>query len=135
MEAYRKVQCLGLTEGLLKKRAIHDGEPVVSEAGSSACGQSGQISQFPAGHAFGHIGTAVEVNGERAAALQDILQDLYGIHRGLCVGHQDYRGIAALDSGFRAGGEIFLVGEARIPEMGVGIDEAGADHHSAGIDH
>ena len=72
---------------------------------------------------------------EVTSPLQDILQSFDRVHGRFGVGHENNGGVAALDGRICAGGQIFLVSEAGIPEVGVRVYKTRADDHSAGIDH
>ena len=57
-----------------------------------------------------------------------------GVNRGQRVGHADDGGETAARGGGGAGGEIFLRGLARLAQMDVQINQAGADDFSAGVE-
>ena len=135
VEADRKVQLPGFSKGRCEDFAVHDREPVVCKACSAAVGQRLQVAELLTGHAFGHIGTAVEVDGEIPAAGEYISQDIDGVDGRLGIGHEDDRGIPALNGRLRACLQVLFVGEAGIAEVGMGIDESRAGDHTARVDN
>ena len=133
MQTDRQIQGLGQFEGLFKEDGVHDGKAVVGKAGRAALREGAQIGKLFTGHAKGHIGAAVEVNGKFSAAGKDVAQDFDTVYRRLGVGHQDDGSITARYRGLRAGGEVLLMCKARIAEMRVGIYESRARDHAGGI--
>ena len=125
MQAYRKSQFCSLLQGFFQNGRIHDGNAVVCEARRPGPGESVEIDHFFSLHSDGDIGAAVEMDLFLFSPLQNILKDGDAVHGRLCVGHQNDAGIAAPGSSQRTSVQIFLISEAGVPEMSVGVDQTG----------
>ncbi len=57
-----------------------------------------------------------------------------GVERGGCIWHHDEAGDSAVDGGFGAGGDVFLVFLAGFAEVDVCVEEGGADDLVVALD-
>ena len=57
------------------------------------------------------------------------------VHTGLRICHQNHGGVAALCRCLCAGFDVFFIGKARVPEMGMHIHESRRRHKPLGINH
>ena len=70
-----------------------------------------------------------------AAALHLVGEGCLGDGQGIGVRHLEHRGDAAHHGAARTGFEVFLVGQARLAEMHLGVDHAGQDVQALAVDH
>ena len=89
------------------------------------------VLQRPAQH---HLEADVDV--DPAPGQRDLLAQL--VRRrgpGLVGGHVEHGGDTAQRGGMGSGGEVLLVGEPGLAQVGMGVDEAGQHHAARRVDH
>ena len=123
-------------EGLAHDLCVHHRQAIVGEAASAGLDQHRHFGEFLALLAFGDGGVGADIDVARfnRALLQE---GEYGdvVDHGFGVGHGGNGGDAATGSGHRAGLNRFFVFLTRLAEMHLDIEQAGAEHIAAAIDH
>ena len=126
VKAQRQPQCLCLLHGCHCQLFIQDRLSIIGKAHGSGPGQSLQIRQFPAFHSLGDSRAGHHPNPGGLSLLQHIGQSIRRVHRRLCVGHTDHRGKAACRRCCCTGLNILLVGQPRISEMDMSVNQSGS---------
>ena len=132
-------------DGQAQISAVSEGQPhqgriiyrvaVVAKTDTAGGGQFLQIGQLAPGPAFANAADDQHAHRGRRAALPHIVHNGGVVNGGVGVGHGADSGKAAAGRRRRAGSNGFLVLKARLAQMGMDINKAGADHHSGGIDN
>ena len=131
----RDAEARGVLEGAAHEpRVLHAGA-VVGEEAHAERRHLRHRRQLLAGAADGDGTGDVDVAQRGGAELQHLAHDGGAVDRRLGVRHGDDRGVAAERGGPRAGLDRLGLLAARLAQVGVQVDEAGADDAPAGVEH
>lgn len=125
----------GVLERAAHEGGIPDGGAVITEGNAAGGSEVAELGELFAGAAPGNGADGQDAdNGAGGRLAQDVFDDGARVHGGFGVGHGADGGEAAAGGGAGAGGDVLLVLEAGVAEMGVEVDKAGGDDEAAGID-
>ena len=135
MKADRKVEPHGGLQCLLQNLRLHDRDTVIGETCGACLSECIKIDSLFAAHTHSDIGAAVEMDFFFFSAFENVLQNGDTVHGGIGVGHQDDTGVSPARCGKRPGVQILFPQKARIPEVGVRVDQTGSGAESRPVDY
>ncbi len=125
----------GVLQGPPHQMSVGHRRTVIAEGDGARRGQLIQLSQFLALPRLGDAADGQDAYSTlRLRRAQDELDGGCGVGGGLRVGHGADGGESAAGRRQGTGGDGLLVLEAGLPQVGVDIDEAGADHQPRRVD-
>ena len=135
MRADRNLQAGCLAKCLKRNFRVHDALSILGNRRRSRVDHPTDIRQLFSLLSFRDRADLHHVNRRKGRCLKpDIIYLVRHVDHGSCVRHGADRSIPAAGRRFRSCTDVFLVGQARIPQMDVKIDQPRHDPASGRID-
>jgi len=131
-----QIQRVGVLEGPLHEARVHDGPAVVGETGRARLLEIAELGEHLPLGAPADGGDGVDAGQARLLGLpQDELRDGAVVVDGVGIGHAGDRGEAARHGRRAPRLDGLLVLEARLPQVGVDVDEPRDDELAPDVDY